>query len=66
MSYLNHSTEYNSMMETAKKRASELRDEAINDFWSGAGDAARRALRSATRLAHRIARHERLRRSLEA
>ena len=66
MSYLNHSTEYNSMMETAKKRASELRDDAINDFWSGAGEAARRALRSATRLAQRIARHERLRRSLEA
>jgi hypothetical protein len=66
MTYLNHPTEYNRLMETAKKRALELRNDAIDDFWSGAGDAARRALRSATRLAHSIARHARLRHHLEA
>lgn len=66
MSDLNHALEYNRMMETAKKRASELRAEAIDDFWLGAGDAARRALRSANRLAHRIARHAQVRRNMEA
>jgi hypothetical protein len=66
MSNLNHALEYNRMMETAKKRAVELRAEAIDDFWRDAGDAARRALRSATRLAHSMARHNRLRRNLEA
>lgn len=65
MTHLNHPTEYNRMMETAIKRASELRGEAINDFWSDAGDAVRQALRSAKRLSHRIARHTRLRRGLE-
>ena len=66
MNHLNHPTEYNRMMETARKRASELRSEAIDDFWSGAGAAARRALRSATRLANNMARHARLRLSLRA
>ena len=66
MDYLNHAAEYNRMMETAKKRAAELRSEAIDDFWADAGAAARRALRSATRLAQSLARHDRLRRSMEA
>ena len=66
MSHLNNALEYNRMMETAKKRASELRTEAIGDFWSGAGEAAGRAIRSATRLAHSIARHNRVRRNVEA
>ena len=66
MNHLNNALEYNRMMETAKKRASELRAEAIDDFWRDAGDAARQALRSATRLAHSMARHARHRRSLEA
>ena len=61
MNHLNHPTEYNRLMETAKKRASQLRGDAIDDFWSGAGVAARQALRSATRLANSIARHARLR-----
>ncbi|MDB5874221.1 MAG: hypothetical protein JWQ07_3663 [Ramlibacter sp.] len=64
MNHLNNPLEYNRMMETAKKRASELRADAIDDFWSGAGDAARYALRSASRLSHSIARHARIRRSL--
>ncbi|MEO5672934.1 MAG: hypothetical protein ABIR26_19770 [Ramlibacter sp.] len=66
MNHLNHPMEYNRMMETAKKRASELRNEAIDDMWSGAGEAARQAVRSATRLAHRIARHVQVRRNMEA
>ena len=66
MDHLNHPTEYNRLMETAKKRASELRGDAIDDFWSSAGDGARQALRSATRLAHSIARHARLRHRLGA
>jgi len=66
MNYLNHPAEYNRLMETARKRAAELRSDAINDFWSDAGTAARRALRSATRLAHSIARHARLRQHLGA
>lgn len=66
MNHLNHPTEYNRLMETAKKRASELRGDAIDDIWSGAGDAARRALRSATRLAGSLARHHRARRGVEA
>jgi hypothetical protein len=61
MDHLNRPTEYNRLLETAKKRASQLRGDAIDDFWSGAGTTARQALRSATRLAHSIARHARLR-----
>lgn len=64
--YLNHPAEYNRLMETAKKRASELRDEAATELWNDAGEAARRALRAATRLAHAIARHQRVRRNVEA
>ena len=66
MNYLNHPTEYNRLMETAKKRASQLRSDAIDDFWTGAGEGARHALRTATRLAHSIARHARLRHRLGA
>jgi hypothetical protein len=66
VTHLNHPTEYNRLMETAKKRALQLRSDAIDDFWSGAGDGARQALRSATRLAHSIARHVRLRSHLGA
>ena len=62
MNYLTHPAEYNRLMETAKKRAAELRGDAIDEFWTGAGQAARRALRSATRLAASLARHSKLRR----
>ncbi len=61
MNLLNHSAEDNRLMETAKKRASELRGDAIDDFWAAGGAAARQAVRSTSRLAHRIARHARLR-----
>jgi hypothetical protein len=66
MNHLNHATEYNRLMETAKKRANELQGEAATDFWNGAADAARSAIRSATRLASALARHARQRRQLEA
>lgn len=49
------------LLDAAKSRAEHLRREAINDFWSGSGGAARRALRSAQRLASAMARHARLR-----
>jgi hypothetical protein len=62
MNHLNHPTEYNRLMETARKRATELRGDAIDDLWAGAAGAARQALRSASRLAHSLARHVRLRR----
>ena len=65
MTSLNHRTEYNRLVETAKKRSSELRSEAIGDFWAGADDAVRRAVRAATRLSHSIARHARSRHGME-
>ncbi|HSI53157.1 MAG TPA: hypothetical protein VK981_04245 [Ramlibacter sp.] len=65
MTYLNHRTEYNRLVETAKKRSAELRSEAIDDLWTGAGDAALRALRAASRLSHSLARHARVRHGLE-
>jgi hypothetical protein len=49
------------LLEAAKLRAQQLRREAIADFWSGSGEAARQALRSAQRLAASLARHARLR-----
>ena len=66
MTNLNHVHEYNRMMETARKRANELHDEAVTELWSGAGDATLRALRSAARFARTLARHERRQRSVEA
>lgn len=53
----NHNTEYNRLMDAARRRASELRREAIDQFWGDAGLAAASALRSAARLASRLARH---------
>lgn len=49
------------LLDGAKARAAQLRQEAIAEFWSDSGDAARKALRSAQRLAHSLARHARLR-----
>jgi hypothetical protein len=49
----------------ALRRAHELRQEAINDFWHGADSVLARGLataqRSAQRLAHRLAQHRRRR-----
>lgn len=49
------------LLDAAKLRAQQLREEAIADFWSGSGEAARQALRSAQRLAASLARRARLR-----
>ena len=54
--------EHEFLMQAAKARANELRDQAIGEFVVAAGDQARRALRAANRLAHSLARHARLRR----
>lgn len=63
----NHANEsYGRMMEAAKLRATQLRRQAIADFWRDAGAAARQAGRSAQRLASRLARHSRLRQAREA
>ncbi len=56
--------------EAAKRRAQELRREAIDDFWRGAHAAWTATLggarRSAQGLAHRLARHIRARREAAA
>ena len=49
------------LMDSAKSRAEQLRQEAISDFWDRGGEAARQALRSARRFAQSLARHQRLR-----
>jgi hypothetical protein len=57
---------YEDMIDAAKLRARRLREEAISEFWSDAGEAARRAQRSARRLASSLARHARLRGQVRA
>jgi hypothetical protein len=52
---------YYDTIDAAKLRAERLREEAISEFWSGSGEAARRAQRSARRFASALARHARLR-----
>ncbi len=58
--------EVNALHSLARRRAQELRREAIGDFWRGADAAWAASLatarRSAERLAHRLARHAQLRR----
>lgn len=49
------------LLDAARLRAQQLREEAIADVWSGTGEAAKQALRSAQRLAASLARHARLR-----
>lgn len=61
MNTRNDIAEYNRIMDEAHRRAAQLRRDAIGEFWCGAGDAARRALRSAQRLAGSLARHAWLR-----
>lgn len=61
MTHHDSSTEYNRLMDSAKARALQLRSEAVEDFWNETGYAARRALRTANRFAHSLARHARLR-----
>ena len=54
-------TDHARLMDAARRHAAQLRAEAIDEFWSGAGNATRRALRSAQRLATSLSRHRRLR-----
>lgn len=49
--------------ETTRRRAAELRAEAYDAAWNQGSAVLRRTLRSATRLAASLARHERLRRA---
>jgi hypothetical protein len=49
------------IIQAARSRAQQLREQAIGEFWSGSADGARQALRSAQRLARSLARHARLR-----
>ena len=60
--YFLDTTEHYALMDAAKARANELRDEALNAFWNDAGERARRALRAASRFAYSLKRHARLRR----
>lgn len=58
--------ELSALHDLARRRAQELRREAIDDFWRGANAAWAASLatarRSAQRLGHRLARHAQLRR----
>lgn len=53
--------EHARLTDAARRRAAQLRAEAIDEFWISAGCSAQRALRSARRLAASLARHRRLR-----
>jgi hypothetical protein len=57
----NRNADYNRLLEAARERAAQLRKQAIRDAWSGAADAADRALRSAARLGRSLSRHTHLR-----
>ncbi len=54
------------LMDAARSRAAQLREQAIADFWDDAGAAARRALRASRRFAASLARHAALRTRLGA
>jgi hypothetical protein len=54
------------LMDLAKTRAAQLREQAIDEFIDGVADAARRAFRPASRLAASMGRHSRLRGQVEA
>ena len=59
------SAEQQRLISAAMARAHQLRGEAIADFCHETGDTARRALRSANRLAHSLAHHTWLRKQQE-
>jgi hypothetical protein len=61
MQTTSRNADYNRLMDAARERARALRRQAISDAWTGAADAAGRALRAALRLVRGLARHERLR-----
>ena len=60
--YFVDTTEHYALMDAAKARADELRDEAMDAFWDASAEHARQALRAANRFAHSLARHAHLRR----
>ena len=60
MNAQNPNEEYNRLMDEARRHAGELRREAMDRFWNDAGEVTGNALRSAVRLASRLARHGRL------
>lgn len=60
--YFVDTTEHYALMDAAKARANELRDEALDAMWNEAGERIRLALRAANRFAHSLARHRQLRR----
>ena len=47
-----NATEHSRLIEVAKARAHQLRTQAVTHFWSEAGLASHRALKTATRLVH--------------
>lgn len=49
------------LMEAARRRSHELRQQAFDEFWAGLAFHAARPARSAARLARSLARHARLR-----
>ena len=49
--------EYARLMQTARRQANTLREQAINDFWRGAGGALRTTLSAASRLARSLTGH---------
>lgn len=49
--------EYARLMQTARRHAHTLREQAINNFWQGAGSALRTTLRAASRLARSLTGH---------
>ena len=49
--------EYARLMQTARRQAHTLREQAINNFWQRAGGALRTTLSAASRLARGLPRH---------
>jgi hypothetical protein len=63
MNYPSQLDEHNRLIDLAGQRARQLRREAVENFGRGTGPA---ALRAATRFAHSLARHARLRKQTGA
>ncbi len=49
------------LLDAARRRSHELRQQALDDFWHGLASGATQAARSAERLARSLVRHARLR-----
>ena len=59
--YFLDTTEHYALMDAAKARANELRDEALGAAWDAVGERACHTLRAANRFAHSLLRHAHLR-----